>query len=128
MSTEKLHIYKCDHCGIIVDVLHGGGGSLVCCNHNMRLLKENTTDASVEKHVPVIDITPAVVKVSVGSLLHPMEEKHYIEWIAIIADGNVYRKYLKPGDAPEADFCIVAKEITALEYCNLHGLWKKEYN
>lgn len=125
MSVEKFNIYKCDHCGIIVEGLHGGGGSLVCCNHFMRLLKENTIEASLEKHVPIIEIIPNGVKVSVGSLLHPMLEEHYIEWIEIIADGKIYRQYLKPGDAPEAEFFIEAKEIIVREYCNLHGLWKK---
>lgn len=126
MATEKLSIYKCDHCGIIIEVLHGGAGSLVCCNHNMRLLKENTTDASLEKHVPVIEKTPNGFKVTVGSIPHPMLEEHYIEWIEIIADGKSYRQHLKPGDAPEAEFYIEAAKVTAREYCNLHGLWKSE--
>lgn len=126
MKTERLNVYKCDYCGIIVEVLNGGAGFLVCCNHPMRLLKENTTDASVEKHVPVIDIIPNGVKVSVGSMPHPMLEEHYIEWIEIIADGKLYREYLKPGDKPEAFFNINAKNVVAREYCNLHGLWKSE--
>ncbi|OGH97690.1 MAG: desulfoferrodoxin [Candidatus Melainabacteria bacterium GWA2_34_9] len=126
MTTEKLNIYKCDLCGNIVEVLHGGVGTLVCCDKPMRLLKENTTDASVEKHVPVIEITPSYVKVSVGSMPHPMLEEHYIEWIEIIADGKVYRQYLNPVDKPEAVFNIEAKRIVAREYCNLHGLWKSE--
>jgi len=126
MTAEKLNFYKCDQCGIIVQVLDGGAGSLICCNHNMRLLKENTTDASVEKHVPVIEVIPYGVKVSVGSLPHPMLEEHYIQWIEIIADGKIYREYLKPGERPEATFNVVAKNIVAREYCNLHGLWKSE--
>ena len=125
MTAERYNVYKCDHCGIIIEALHGGAGSLVCCNHPMRLLKENTTDAAVEKHVPVIEITPDGVKVEVGSMPHPMLEEHYIEWIEIIADGKIYRQYLKPGDKPEAFFKIQAEEIVAREYCNLHGLWKK---
>jgi superoxide reductase len=126
MATEKLNVFKCDHCGIIVEVLHGGGGSLVCCNHNMRQLRENETDAAVEKHVPVIEKVQGGVKVSVGSIPHPMQEEHFIEWIEIIADGKVYREHLKPGDKPEAFFPVEAKEITAREYCNLHGLWKRQ--
>jgi len=126
MTTERLNVYKCDHCGIIVEVLHSGSGSLVCCNHPMRLVKENTTDASVEKHVPVIKIIPNGVKVSVGSVPHPMLEEHYIEWIEIIADGKIYRQYLKPGEKPEAVFNIKAENLIAREYCNLHGLWKKQ--
>ena len=98
--------------------------SLSCCGEPMKLYKENTVDAAKEKHVPVIEKTAEGFKVKVGSVTHPMEEKHYIEWIELIADGVAYRKFLKPGDAPEAEFCINAKEITAREYCNLHGLWK----
>ena len=77
-----------------------------------------------EKHVPVIEKAEHGFKVSVGSTLHPMEEKHYIEWIEVIADGKAYREFLKPGDKPEATFCIDAAEITAREYCNIHGLWR----
>ena len=122
--TEKLEIYKCELCGNIVEVIHAGGGELVCCGEPMKLYKENTVDAAKEKHVPVIEKTEDGYKVKVGSVAHPMEEKHYIEWIEIIADGKVYRQFLKPGDAPEAFFKIDAAKITAREYCNLHGLWK----
>jgi len=127
MGAEKNSIYKCDHCGIIIEVLHGGAGSLVCCNHPMKILRENTTDAAVEKHVPVTEISSDGVKVTVGSVAHPMLEEHYIEWIEILVDGKVYRQNLKPGDAPEAFFAIdtQGKEVVAREYCNLHGLWKK---
>lgn len=90
----------------------------------MKLMVENTVDAAKEKHVPVIEKVPGGVKVCVGSVAHPMEAKHYIQWIEIIADGKVYRQYLKPGDAPEATFAVEAAEISAREYCNLHGLWK----
>jgi superoxide reductase len=92
----------------------------------MQLLKANTVDASQEKHVPVIEKTRNGVKITVGSVAHPMEEKHYIEWIEILADGMAYRKFLKPGDKPEAEFSIKAEKITAREYCNLHGLWASE--
>ena len=90
----------------------------------MKLLVENTVDAAKEKHVPVIEKVGGGVKVKVGSVAHPMEESHYIEWVEIIADGEAYRQFLNPGEAPEATFCIEAKQITAREYCNLHGLWK----
>ena len=126
MPAERFNVYKCDHCGIIIEVLNRGAGSLICCNHHMRLLKENTTDASVEKHVPVIDIIPNGVKVSVGSMPHPMLEEHYIEWIEIIADDKSYRQYLNQGEKPEAEFNINAEKVVAREYCNLHGLWKSE--
>ena len=122
--TERQQIYKCEVCGNIVEVLHAGAGKLVCCGEPMKLFVENTVDASKEKHVPVIEKTAAGVKVKVGSVAHPMEEKHYIEWIEITADGKVYRQFLKPGDAPEATFDIKATTITPREYCNLHGLWK----
>jgi len=122
--TEQKQIYKCEICGNIVEVLHPGVGQLVCCGVPMKLLEENTVDAATEKHVPVIEKTEKGVKVRVGSVEHPMEEKHYIEWIEVIADRKVYRKFLKPGDAPEAEFCIEAEGIVAREHCNLHGLWK----
>jgi superoxide reductase len=98
--TARLQIYKCEVCGNIVEVLHEGAGELVCCGQPMKLLVENTVDAAQEKHVPVIEKTVAGVTVKVGSVAHPMEEKHYIEWIEIIADGKAYRQFLKPGAAP----------------------------
>jgi len=122
--TERLQIYKCEVCGNIVEMIHAGDGELVCCGQPMKLYKENTVDASKEKHVPVIEKIEGGFKVKVGSVPHPMEEKHYIEWVEIIADGKAYRQFLKPGDAPEAVFMINASAITAREYCNLHGLWK----
>lgn len=122
--AEKLQVYKCELCGNIVEVLHGGEGELVCCGQPMKLLTENTVDAAKEKHVPVIEKIPGGVKVKVGAVAHPMEDKHYIEWIEIIADGKAYRQFLSPGQAPEATFNIEASNITAREYCNIHGLWK----
>ncbi|MBW1985599.1 MAG: desulfoferrodoxin [Deltaproteobacteria bacterium] len=122
--AEKLQIYKCDLCGNIVEVLHGGAGELVCCGQPMTLLTENTVDAAKEKHVPVIEKVAGGIKVKIGEVAHPMEDKHYIQWIEIIADGKAYRQFLNPGEAPEATFNIEADQITAREYCNLHGLWK----
>jgi superoxide reductase len=122
--TKRLQIYKCEICGNIVEVIHEGAGELVCCGEPMKLLVENTVDAAKEKHVPVIEKTASGVKVKVGSVAHPMEEKHYIEWIEIFADGKAYRQFLKPGDTPEAVFDIKANKIEAREHCNLHGLWK----
>ena len=122
--AERLEVYKCEACGNIVEVLNGGGGELVCCGEAMKLMVENTVDAAKEKHVPVIEKVAGGVKVSVGAVAHPMEEKHFIGWIEIIADGKAYRQFLNPGDTPEATFSIEAQEITAREYCNLHGLWK----
>ena len=122
--AERLEVYKCDVCGNIVEVLDGGGGELVCCGEPMKLMVENTVDAAKEKHVPVIDRVSGGIKVKVGSVAHPMEDKHYIEWIEIIADGKAYRQFLKPGEKPEASFQVTADKIQAREYCNLHGLWK----
>lgn len=122
--TEQKQIYKCNICGNIVEVLYAGGGQLVCCGQPMELLKEKIEDVGKEKHVPVIEKTETGIIVKVGSMPHPMEEKHYIEWIEIIADEASYRKFLKPTDKPEAEFCIKAEKIEAREYCNIHGLWK----
>lgn len=122
--AERLEIYKCEACGNIVEVVHGGGGELVCCGEPMKLYQENTVDAAKEKHVPVIEKIEGGFKVKVGSVAHPMEASHYIEWIEAIADGQAYRQFLNPGDAPEAVFKIDADQITAREYCNMHGLWK----
>ncbi|MDP2646298.1 MAG: desulfoferrodoxin [Desulfobacterales bacterium] len=123
MATQ-LEVYKCDLCGNIVQVLHAGEGELVCCGESMKLQAENTVDAAKEKHVPVIERFSGGVKVKVGSVAHPMEGKHYIEWIEVIADGKSFRQFLKPGAAPEATFPIEAGSITARAYCNLHGHWK----
>jgi superoxide reductase len=122
--AERLQVYKCSICGNIVEVLHGGKGELVCCGKPMSLMTENTVDAAKEKHIPVLEKIEGGVKVKVGSVAHPMEEKHYIEWIEIIADGKVYRQFLKAGEAAEAVFKINASQIYARAYCNLHGLWK----
>lgn len=124
--TERLQVYKCLICGNIVEVLHAGKGELVCCGQPMKLLAENTEDAAQEKHVPVVEKDAGKVVVKVGSAAHPMEEKHYIEWIEVIAGEKICRKFLKPGEVAEAVFdgFEEAKEVSAREYCNLHGLWK----
>jgi len=123
--TTRFEVYKCESCGNVVEVLHGGGGEPVCCGKPMKLFRENTVDASKEKHLPVIEKLPDGIKVSVGSIPHPMEEKHYIEWIEILAGDKVIRQYLKSGQAPVAVFeGVSAPSVTAREYCNLHGLWK----
>ncbi|MRR57987.1 MAG: desulfoferrodoxin [Deltaproteobacteria bacterium] len=121
--AKVLEIYKCEPCGNIIEVMHGGSGELVCCGEPMKLMAENTVDASKEKHVPVIEKGADSITVKVGSVPHPMEEKHYIEWVEIIADGKAYRQFLKPGQAPEAVFKVTAQEVTAREYCNIHLLW-----
>ncbi|MCX5874313.1 MAG: desulfoferrodoxin [Deltaproteobacteria bacterium] len=121
--TELLQVYKCEVCGNIVEMIHAGQGELVCCGQPMKLFIANTVDAAKEKHVPVKEAVDGGLKVKVGSVAHPMEEKHYIEWIEVLVEGKAYRQFLKPGQAPEA-FFPVSGEFTAREYCNLHGLWK----
>lgn len=122
--TVQRQVYRCNVCGNIVEVLHAGKGELVCCEQPMELLQEKATDAGLEKHVPVIEATDSGIKVKVGDVPRPMEEKHYIEWIEVITDGDGYRKFLKPGDKPEAEFGIKPQKVTAREYCSIHGLWK----
>ena len=121
---ELNQVYKCNVCGNIVEVLHAGGGQLVCCGQPMELLEEKKEDEGLEKHVPVIEKTGSGVKVKVGSVPHPMEDAHYIEFVEVIAGGRIYRKFLGPGDKPEAEFEINAENIKAREYCNVHGLWR----
>ena len=121
---ERNEVYRCEVCGSIVGALHSSKGKLVCCGKPMTLMVENTVDAAKEKHVPVIEKQDGGIIVKVGSVAHPMEEKHFIEWVEVIADDKVYRQFLNPGDAPEALFEINADSVIAREYCTLHGLWK----
>jgi superoxide reductase len=122
--ARNLEIYKCEECGNIVEVLHEGPGALYCCGQPMKVYIANTTDAAKEKHVPVIEKTDSGITVQVGSVPHPMEAKHYIEWIELIVDGRVCRKTLAPGDEPKACFAATGDKFTVRAYCNLHGLWK----
>ena len=124
--AKLLEVYKCNVCGNIVEVLHAGGGALSCCGEEMALLSENTVDAAKEKHLPVIEKVDGGYKVTVGSVPHPMEEKHYIEWIELIADGKAYRQFLKPGEVAETVFNVTASSVTARELCNLHGQWSAQ--
>lgn len=122
--TERLQVYRCEICGNIVMVLHAGAGQLVCCDQPMTLLEEKVKDVGLEKHVPVIERKDEGVRVKVGSVPHPMEEKHYIEWIELRADDQVQLRFLRPGEKPEAEFRVKAEKLGAREYCNIHGLWK----
>lgn len=124
--AELLGIYKCEKCGNIVQVLHGEKPPVTCCGKPMDRVVENTVDAALEKHVPVIEKTDGGYLVKVGSVAHPMGNDHWIEWIELVSeDGSfVQRKILKPTDAPEYEFKTDAAKVTALAYCNLHGLWK----
>lgn len=122
--AERKQVYKCEACGNIIEVLHGGEGELVCCGEAMKLMDAHTVDQGKEKHVPVIEKVDGGIKVKVGDVEHPMEDKHYIEWIEII-DGDVSRRaFLKPGQKPEAVFPGASENVTAREFCNVHGLWK----
>jgi superoxide reductase len=122
--AAQLEVYKCAVCGNIIEVVHGGAGELVCCGKPMQKLVAKTADVGKEKHVPVIEKANATIRVKVGSVPHPMEEKHYIEWIELLADGKAYRQFLTPGEAPEAVFNMEANGVTVREHCNIHGMWE----
>lgn len=122
--TKLKEIYKCNVCGNIVEITHTGAGTLVCCEKPMVLQEENTVDAATEKHVPIVEKTENGIKVKVGEVDHPMEEDHYIEWVEVISEGRSCKKFLKPGDKPEVEFCVKDENAIVREYCNLHGLWK----
>lgn len=123
--AKKLGIYKCEICGNVVEVLHEGKGELVCCGQPMKHYEENTVEAAYEKHIPVSEVGTDGLLVKVGSADHPMEEKHYIEWIEVVAGNKAYRQFLKPGDLPQARFVLEDyNNVVVRAYCNLHGLWK----
>lgn len=124
MVNELHDVHKCELCGNIVEFVHPSGGQLVCCGKPMKKLVAGEVDAAKEKHIPAVKAVAGGYEVVVGSVVHPMEEKHYIEWIELIADGIHYTQHLKPGMEPKAFFKTEAKTITVREYCNLHGLWK----
>ncbi len=124
---NRFQIYRCNICGNIVQVLHAGGGQLVCCGQPMELLPEKTQDEGVEKHLPVVEKTQGGIKVKVGSVPHPMEESHFIQWIEVFTQKGSLFHFFEPGQIPEAEFPVSCEEVKLVrEYCNLHGLWKKE--
>lgn len=123
MTERRMEVYRCERCGNMVEVMRVGGGTLVCCGQEMTLLTENTVDAALEKHVPVYERDGATVTVTVGSVEHPMEEEHFIEWIEVLDGDEVQCRFLKPGQEPKAIFHIEGEDIKVREYCNLHGLW-----
>ncbi|MGX8796964.1 desulfoferrodoxin [Fusibacter sp. JL298sf-3] len=123
---KRLDVYKCEKCGIIVEVLQTGAGTLVCCGENMVKLDEKSADSTVEKHVPMVEAVDGGYKVTVGSTLHPMKDEHYIQWIELVTESETLIAFLKPGDEPVATFKTDSKAVLAREYCNLHGLWKNE--
>ena len=122
--TKRAELYKCDICGNIIEIKHTGASALVCCDEKMKLLIENTTDAATEKLVPVIEKLKDGYKIVVGEVEHPMTEIHYIEWIELITENEVYTKFLKPGEKPEAIFLTKSENVSTRAYCNLHGSWK----
>lgn len=123
-KEARLQVWQCQKCGTIVEILVPSKGSLSHCDEPMKLLEEKTAPAPQEKHVPVITKVDGGYKVMVGGKPHPMTDGHWIQWIELIADGKVYRQFLNSGDKPEAFFKVDAKEVSAREHCNLHGLWK----
>jgi superoxide reductase len=122
--SERNTIFRCQLCGNIVDLIAPGGGTLVCCGQPMTAQAENTTDAAVEKHVPVIEKIAGGYRVVVGSVEHPMAAAHWIQWIELVAGDTVQRRFLAAGDPPRATFLTDAAEVSARAYCNLHGFWK----
>ena len=124
--THPLEVYKCQVCGIVVEVTEGGAGEPVCCGQPMVLMDEKTADSSTEKHVPYVEHVADGVLVKVGqNQPHPMQDKHWIQWIEVLTDdGKVYRQNLVPGDEPQAFFPVSGGKVVAREYCNVHGLWK----
>jgi superoxide reductase len=125
--SKEIKFFRCNHCGNIVGIINNAGVPLKCCGEDMEELVANTVEASKEKHVPVVTIEGNTVLVEVGSVAHPMEEKHYIQWIYIQTERGGQRKNLEPGDAPKASFALVDDEVVAVyEYCNIHGLWKTD--
>ena len=126
MSTQTMEIYKCDLCGLQVEVITAGAYPPSCSGQTMRLMKENTTDGAKEKHVPVVSVQGNGILVKVGEIPHPMEPDHYIEWIEVINGSNVNRYQLRPGEAPQAAFYVPMQPgLVIRAYCNKHGLWKK---
>jgi len=134
--TQLHQVYKCEVCGNITEVLHIGAGELVCCGQPMKLLEEKSKDAGNEKHLPVIEEMPANVcqgkdgyVIKIGEVEHPMVVEHWIEWIEIITkDGKTGKKFLLPGDKPEAEFYTREEILEVRAYCNVHGLWKMKIN
>jgi len=122
--ADRNQVFKCQTDGLVIEVVHGSKGEPVCCGSPMDLLIENSSDGAKEKHVPVIEKITGGFRVDVGSVPHPMEEKHYIEWIELIADGISYKTFLSPGMKPAVQFMVTASDVTARAYCNLHGLWR----
>ena len=125
--TKLRELYRCEICGNVVEIAQEGASALVCCNKPMIKLEAKTEDEGQEKHVPVIEEADNGIKVKVGSIGHPMEEKHYIKFIEILLKDKIMRKELKPGQVPEAKYCALKSDILEVrEFCIIHGLWKNK--
>lgn len=123
--TKLRELYRCEICGNVVEITHEGAPALVCCEKPMTKLEAKTQDEGKEKHVPAVEETGEGIKVRVGSVAHPMEEKHHIKFIEVMTADKVLRAELKPGEAPEAVFCVPKSDVTGVrEFCNVHMLWK----
>ena len=120
----NVQVYRCELCGNMVEKVVNGGGTLVCCGQEMTLVGEDTTEAATEKHIPVVEKVDGGIKVTVGSVVHPMTDAHYIQWIEVVTGQGVLRKHLTPKDAPVATFLLDTDEYYVRAYCNIHGLWK----
>ena len=127
MKNSKFYI--CAHCGNVIEMVHNAGVPVMCCGQKMDELIPNTVEASGEKHIPAVKVHGDVVEVNVGSVNHPMEEVHWIQWVQLVTDQGSQRKHLNPGEAPNVKFSLAGeKPLAVYAYCNLHGLWKKELN
>ena len=122
---ERNNILKCNLCGNIIEVIEAHSDNLVCCGQDMNILQENIIEASTEKHIPAVEKTNGGILVKIGSIAHPMEEKHYIQWVEVISKNKSYKKFFSPNNKPEAFFPIEDDKLIVRAYCNLHGLWKK---
>lgn len=123
--TQINQIYRCNICGNMVEMVHSGAGQLVCCGQPMELLEGKTKDEGLEKHSPVLERAGNVLKIKIGSIAHPMENSHFIEWIEVISGNKTFKKFLQPKDSPEAQFENIGQKVFVRSYCNIHGLWKK---
>jgi len=127
MIKNKNQIFKCNICGNIVEAVHTGNGELVCCGEPMHEVTENTQEeVATEKHIPVVEKNGEIITVTVGSVKHPMDEEHHIEWVELISGPIVHRRYLNPGEKPKVTFILRAEEFTIRAHCNIHGLWSTE--
>lgn len=125
--TKEHKFYRCRHCGNLVGLIENAGVPMICCGEPMEELKPNTADGAQEKHVPVVTKQGDKLRVDVGEVFHPMEEKHSIQWVYLQTQRGGQRKGFDPGDKPEAVFCVIDDEpVAVFAYCNLHGLWKTE--